>query len=92
MNLLFWGLTVGVIGKILLATGVLIAHSEIVHERQIDQQVIRSFHIERWMTITGLLLIVLGYGLEIYFYGFTIDFLTCIGSECTAALGEALSP
>lgn len=90
MNLLFWGLTIGVIGKAMLAIGVLWAHSELAQERQVDNEVLRTFRIERWMTIIGLLLIVSGYALEIYFYGFT-SLLTCEGFACKAALGDALS-
>lgn len=89
MNLLFWGLTISVIGKIMLAAGVLIAHAELEHERKIDQAVIKSFRIERILTYTGIALIIFGYGLEIYFYGFT-NLLTCVGSECAASVGVLL--
>lgn len=85
MNLLFWGLTVSLIGKVLLAAGVLLAHSEIEHEHRIDEKVIMMFHKERILTILGILLIVFGYALEIYFYGFTTNMLTCSGEECGAA-------
>lgn len=90
MNLLFWGLTTGVIGKVLLAVGVLKAHAEIIQEHKIDLKVIKSFRMERWITITGLLLIVIGYAMEVYFYGFT-PLLTCTTGDCAAALGEALN-
>lgn len=81
MNLLFWGLTLGAIGKVLVVVGVLMAHSEIAHEHRIDAKVLRAFKTERWITILGLLLIVVGYTLEIYFYGFT-TLLTCDGFDC----------
>lgn len=90
MNLLFWGLTISVIGKVLLAVGVLLAHSEIAHEHRIDKKVLKSFVLERWLTIFGLALIVFGYALEIYFYGLT-SFLTCEGFECSAAVSAAFS-
>lgn len=89
MNLLFWGLTTGTIGKVMLAVGVLKAHGQIVHEHRIDRKVIKTFKTERWLTIVGLLLIVLGYGMEVYFYDF-INLLSCEPGACTAALGEAL--
>ena len=89
MSLLFWGLTIGTTGKVLLAIGVLRAHSEIAHEHRIDDKVIRSFKVERWLTIFGLFLIVVGYGMEIYFYGYT-PMLTCSSDECAAALGQTL--
>ena len=89
MNFLFWGLTISVVGKLFLAIGVLKAHSEIAHEHRIDAKVLRTFRTERWLTIIGIALIVLGYGLEIYFYGFT-PFLTCSGKECMASINAAV--
>lgn len=91
MNILFWGLTVGLIGKILLVIGVLLAHGKIAHEHKIDRAVIKSFHKEKIITLIGLILIILGYLLEIYFYGFA-DMLNCSGMECAANLGAFLSP
>ena len=89
MNLLFWALTVGVIGKVLLATGVLIAHTEIAHEMRIDPRVLQSFRLERVLAVTGLLLIVAGYFMEVYFYDF-ISLLTCQGEACMASLSAAI--
>jgi hypothetical protein len=82
MNLLFWGLTVSVVGKVLLAAGVLIAHSELAHERRIDAQVLRSFRFERIITIAGLALILAGYFMEVTFYGLDTTLLTCTSGEC----------
>jgi len=90
MHILFLGLTISVIGKVFLAIGVLWAHSEIAHEHRIDNKVLHSFRLERIITVVGLLLIVLGYGLEIYFYGFT-PFLQCIDENCTAAVMTGFS-
>ena len=90
MNLLFWGLTVGLLGKILLVVGVLLAHNQIAHEHRIDNKVIRTLHTEKIITIIGLGLLVIGYCLEIYFYGLT-DMLTCSAFECAANLGVLLS-
>jgi len=84
MNLLFWGLTTGVIGKVLLVVGILKAHGQIAHEHRIDAKVLQTFHTEKILTLLGLFLIVIGYAMEIYFYGFT-PMLTCVGSECAAA-------
>ena len=71
MNLLFWGLTISVIGKIILGIAVLRVHSGIVHEHKIDGVVLRAMKREKWVTIIGLSLIVIGYIMEILFYGFT---------------------
>ncbi len=38
MNLLFWGLTFGMLGKVLLAVAVLKAHSQIAHEHKMMQK------------------------------------------------------
>lgn len=90
MNLLFWGLTIGVIGKVMLAVGVLIAHSELAHERRIDKKVLKSFRLEHTLTVTGLILIVFGYTLEIYFYDF-FSLLTCTDAECALKAAAVLS-
>lgn len=90
MNILFWGLTVSMLGKLMLAAGVLMAHSKIEHEHRIDEQVIRTFHKERILTVIGVLLILIGYGLEIYFYGFDTDMLTCRDAECEEAAAAAI--
>lgn len=91
MNLLFWGLTVSMIGKVLLAAGVLIAHTELAHEMKVDNLVLKSFKLERILTAVGIILIVVGYIMEIYFYGFTTSMLTCAGNECEGAAAVLLS-
>jgi hypothetical protein len=90
MNLLFWGLTASVAGKVLLVIGILKAHGEISHEHRIDQKVLKTFETERLLTLLGLALIVFGYALEIYFYGFT-PLLTCSGEDCAVAASLILS-
>ena len=72
----------------MLAVGILIAHGEIAHEHRIDDKVLKTFRYERWLTIIGILLIVIGYALEIYFYGFT-PLLTCVGADCAGAAAGA---
>ena len=90
MNLLFWGLTISVIGKVLLVIGILKAHGKIVQEQKIDLQVLHTFHTEKMLTILGLIFILIGYALEIYFYGLT-QLLTCVGIECSGAIGSILT-
>jgi hypothetical protein len=89
MNLLFWALTVGVVGKTLLAAGVIIAHTELAHEKRINQEVLNGFKLELWLTVVGIILILLGYSMEVYFYGLT-PLLTCTGNECSALLLQAV--
>lgn len=91
MNLLFWGLTVSMVGKVLLAVGVLKAHAQIVHEHRIDDKVLETFRFEKWITILGLIFILLGYSMEIYFYEVDTPLFSCSGDECMEAAALLLS-
>jgi len=91
MNLLFWGLTVSMVGKVLLVVGVLKAHGQIAHEHRIDAKVLRTFHTEKIITIVGLICILIGYGMEVYFYKFDTPLFTCEGAECQEAAAIILS-
>lgn len=81
MNLLFWGLTLGTIGKVLVAGAILKVHHVMAKEHRIDKRVIRSFMTEIIVTSIGILLILTGYGLELYFYQ-SLDMLTCEPPAC----------
>jgi hypothetical protein len=76
MSLLFWGLTFGTIGKVMLALAVLHMHHTLVREHRVDKYVILSYKQERILTFLGVVLIVTGYAMEILFYQPTI-MLTC---------------
>lgn len=89
MNLLFWGLTIGVIGKMLLAIGILKVHYVMAQERRIDEQVVRSFHLEKIMTLVGVICILAGYILEIAFYN-SNNVLTCSLADCAASAFSTL--
>ena len=65
MDILFWALTIATIGKILLAVGVLMAHWELAKERRVDDAVVRFIRIEYIITLIGLLMIIVGYFLEL---------------------------
>lgn len=84
MSILFWGLTVGTIGKILVALCILRVHDIMAQEQKIDDRVIRSFRTEKAFTALGVILILCGYLLEVYFYGLT-PLLSCNGEECNKA-------
>lgn len=90
MNLLLLGLTMGTIGKIVLGVAVLRVHIHILKEHKIDNIVLQSMKREQVVTVFGLLLIVIGYALEVYFYTGATNLLTCTGEECVAAVGAAL--
>lgn len=90
MNLLFVGMTLSVIGKGMLALGVVWVHVTMATERQIDDLVVRSFRTELYITLLGFALIVAGYIIEVSAFGGFHTMSTCVGDECTAALINAL--
>lgn len=89
MNILFWGITLGVFGKVLVVLAVLHMHHSLIREHKIDKKVILSYKQERVLTFIGLVLIVSGYLLEVWFYSPTSMFL-CEPSSCEAAIIKAL--
>jgi hypothetical protein len=91
MNLLFWGLTISMLGKVMLGVGVLIAHTQLAHERRIDKLVLKSFRLEHSLTIAGLILIIAGYFMEIYFYQVDTPLFSCAGQECVNVAAAILS-
>jgi len=91
MNLLLLGLTLGTSGKLVLGLAVLRAHMHIVHEHKIDGVVLQAMTRERYVTLLGLALILVGYILEVMFYSSATDFLTCVGPECVAAVNAVFN-
>ena len=91
MNALFWGLTISVIGKILLAIGVFKFHSALTKGQEADRKISGVFKIEKLTTLIGLVLIIVGYVLEIYFYNIS-HLLTCDGADCASMIELLLSP
>lgn len=91
MNLLFWGMTLSMLGKVLIASAVIMAHGQIAHEHRIDAKVIRSFHKEKTLTIIGILLVIAGYFAEVHFFGGFGTLFTCTSLECAASLGGLVS-
>ncbi len=70
LDVLFWGITLGMIGKILLGIAVLMVHSKVVSHRGIDKLVLREMQHERNITIIALLMIIGGYILEMIAFGY----------------------
>lgn len=68
MLLLYAAITLGTVGKLILGIAVLRVHAYILKEHKIDEVVLRAMRRERYITIGGVMLIVLGYFLEMYFY------------------------
>jgi len=71
METLYVALTVGTIGKLILGIAVLRVHAYIIREHKIDGVVLNAMKRERFITVLGVFLIILGYLLEMYFYGTT---------------------
>ena len=80
-------MTLSFLGKIILGIAVLRVHSGILHEHKIDGAVLRVMRRERYITLLGLALIMIGYILELVFYGHT-PFLMCGGEECDTAISR----
>jgi len=73
--MLFWGLTLGVAGKILLGATVIMVHSKITHEKHIDGIVLMEMRREKHIAIFGIGLMFLGYLLELAAYGYLAPYI-----------------
>ncbi len=73
--MLFWGLTLGVIGKVLLGATVIMVHSKITHEKHIDGIVLMEMKRERTIAMFAIFLMIIGYALELAFYGYLAPFI-----------------
>lgn len=69
-NALFWGLTLGIIGKVILGIAVVSVHWRIVKEHKIDGKVLTEMRRERNLAIFGVIFMILGYLLELVSYGY----------------------
>lgn len=65
---LYLGLTLGIIGKLILGIAVWRIHAHIIREHKIDGVVLQAMRRERYITLFGIFLLILGYVLEILFY------------------------
>ena len=70
--MLFWGLTFGILGKVFLGIAVINVHSHVIKEKTIDRDVITAMKRERGVAASGVILLVLGYFLEITAFGYVI--------------------
>jgi len=55
------GLTLSVIGEILLAISLIAVHNKVMKERKIDRKVVTEFKMERHLAVLAMLFIVAGY-------------------------------
>lgn len=59
------GITIGTVGKLLIAWTAIAVHRRIHLEHKIDKRVFKEMVHERKVAIIGVVLIVVGWGLEI---------------------------
>lgn len=65
MSLAFIGFTLDVIGKVLIAYTALMVHYRFWQEYKIDENVFAVMERERFMGISGIILIIIDYLLQI---------------------------
>ncbi len=68
MLLFYIALGIGTLGKIVLGFAVWRVHAHILEEHRIDKVVLQSIRRERYVTLFGIALIVIGFILEVVFY------------------------
>lgn len=68
MSLLFLGLTIRILGELLVIYSVIRVHVKIVEEQGLDQKVYLSISREKTMAVVGIASIILGYILEVTHY------------------------
>lgn len=70
LDMLFLGITFGVVGKILLGITVMLVHHKIVTEHKIDKVVLSEMRRESRLALAGIIFIAVGYILEITHFGY----------------------
>jgi len=68
MNLFTTGLVLDTIGKVCIGLAVLMVHRHIFKEHKIDADVLRTIRKEWLLTISGILLIVIGAILQLMYH------------------------
>ncbi|MFV1917044.1 MAG: hypothetical protein ACC618_00940 [Patescibacteria group bacterium] len=68
MNLFNAGLTLDTIGKVLLGITVLMVHRLVLREHKIDVDVLKTMKREQILGISGILLIIVGYVMQLKFH------------------------
>ncbi len=65
MNFIKIGLTLDLLGVVLLGITLLRVHWHVSKEHKIDNDVVRAMHLERWLGIVAIILIIIGYIFQI---------------------------
>jgi len=64
-GLIFMGMSLSLIGKLIVIVAAIRMHSKVVQERQIDDAVVREYKKERNFIIAGALLLIAGFAFEV---------------------------
>ena len=70
LDQLFWGLSLGMLGKVMLGATVINVHAHIVKERKIDIDVIKEMKRERRIGVFAVFFILAGYVMELAYFNF----------------------
>ncbi|XKT75029.1 MAG: hypothetical protein ACJKSS_02580 [Patescibacteria group bacterium UBA2103] len=65
-SLLFIGMTLSLLGKVVVIVAGLLMHSKMIQEKQIDSVVVKEYGREKYVIFLGLALIIIGYILEVW--------------------------
>lgn len=59
------GITIGTVGKLMIAWTAIAVHRRVLLEHKIDKKVFQEMVLERKVGLGGVVLIVIGWGLEV---------------------------
>lgn len=68
-SLLFTGMAISLIGKLIVIAGALIMHGKVVQEKKIDELVLQEYKKEKHVIIFGAILLIIGFLLEVWGLG-----------------------
>ncbi|MDA1337695.1 MAG: hypothetical protein O3C23_02980 [bacterium] len=67
MNIEFLGFSLDVVGKIMVAITAVMVHHRFYKEHKVDEKVFRAMRVEQIIGVGGIVLIILGYLIQIPF-------------------------
>ncbi|MBS3079854.1 hypothetical protein J4221_00110 [Candidatus Pacearchaeota archaeon] len=66
-TLFILGFIIDALGKVLLGISVILVHGIVYKERKIDIKVLREMKIEKKLSLLGIILIIIGSGIQVWF-------------------------
>lgn len=64
-SIIFIGMAISLIGKLVVIAGALIMHGKVVQEKKIDDLVIKEYKKEKKVIIIGAVLLIIGFIFEV---------------------------